>query len=176
PVADNATADGRAQNRRIEFTALAAEEGAEGEAAATTADDAACLEAVAAIMSRSTIQFAPGSADLAPESEAVLDQIVAALRPCPEVAMEIGGHTDSEGSDSGNERLSQRRAEAVLAGLRERGLALAQATARGYGESRPVADNATADGRAANRRIEFGAVVAEGDAATDDGEDGDGPQ
>ena len=51
--------------------------------------------------------------------------------------MEIGGHTDFEGSEAGNQRLSQARAEAVLAALRARDLPLPQATARGYGESRP---------------------------------------
>ena len=77
--------------------------------------------------------------------------------------MEIGGHTDSEGSESGNQRLSQERAEAVLAALRERDLPLPEVTARGYGESAPVADNATAEGRAQNRRIAFSLAVAEGD-------------
>ena len=183
PVADNATADGRAQNRRIAFTPLPGEAAAEGSVAEATwrsrgdgsavaedgdeAADTACVEAASAVVARTSIQFAPGSPDLAPEAAAVLDEVAAALRGCPDVAMEIAGHTDSEGSETGNERLSQRRAEAVLAALRTRGLALPQATARGYGESRPVADNATFEGRAQNRRIAFSAAVAEGDGANE---------
>ena len=143
-----------------------------------TARDTACVEAASAVVARTSIQFAPGSPDLAPEAAAVLDEVAAALRGCPDVAMEIAGHTDSEGSETGNERLSQRRAEAVLAALRTRGLALPQATARGYGESRPVADNATFEGRAQNRRIAFSAAVAEGDGANegsgDEARDGEG--
>jgi OOP family OmpA-OmpF porin len=162
PVADNATAEGRGQNRRIAFTPLPATEGpaAEGDAPAPAAP---CVQAASGIVARSSIQFAPGSSELAPESAAVIDDIAAALGGCPDVALEIGGHTDSEGSESGNERLSQRRAEAVLAALRQRGLALPEATARGYGESQPVADNGTAEGRAENRRIAFSPLVAEGD-------------
>ena len=83
--------------------------------------------------------------------------------------MEIAGHTDSTGSESGNLRLSQERADAVLAALRAEDLPLPGLTARGYGEADPVADNGTADGRAANRRIAFNLGTAEGDA-------GDGSQ
>ena len=75
--------------------------------------------------------------------------------------MEIGGHTNSEGSEPGNQRLSQQRADAVLAALRAKGLALPLVTAHGYGESEPVADNGTSEGRAANRRIAFDLVAAE---------------
>ena len=82
----------------------------------------ACVEAASAIVARTSIQFAPGlGRPRARERPPVLDEIAAALRACPDVAMEIGGHTDSEGSETGNERLSQRRAEAVLAALRDAG-------------------------------------------------------
>ena len=83
--------------------------------------------------------------------------------------MEIGGHTDSVGSDGGNQRLSQARASAVLAALRAEDLALPAVTAHGYGEADPVADNATAEGRAKNRRIAFNLVTAEGDTGEGDG-------
>ncbi len=61
-------------------------------------------------------------------------------------AFEIGGHTDSQGSESGNLRLSAERAEAVLATLRAQGLAMPGSVAKGFGEADPIADNATADG------------------------------
>ena len=74
---------------------------------------------------------------------------------------------------SGNQRLSQQRADAVLAALRSRGLPLANATASGYGESRPVADNATAEGRAQNRRIVFAMAGAADDEVDPAGAAGD---
>ena len=69
--------------------------------------------------------------------------------------MEIGGHTDSQGREIMNERLSQDRAQAVLNALRERRILTSSFTAKGYGESEPIADNDTEAGREANRRIEF---------------------
>ncbi len=83
------------------------------------------------------------------------------------------------GSDAGNQRLSQARADAVLAALRAENLPLPAVTAHGYGESDPVADNATAAGRAQNRRIAFNLVTAEGDAgdvSAGGSGDGDGPE
>jgi OOP family OmpA-OmpF porin len=163
PVADNDTEEGRAKNRRIDFKSLdPAPTEAEPEAAADPG--AACATRIEAILAARSIEFAAGSAELAPESEPVLSEIAAALRTCPDVAMEIGGHTDSQGSESGNLRLSQERADAVLAELRSGDLPLPGLTARGYGESEPVADNGTADGRAKNRRIAFSLLTAEGDA------------
>ena len=187
PIADNATAEGRAQNRRIEFKLLEpAPEPAsnfEGDKAPESVDtDATCSRRIAGMVSSDSIQFAAGSATIAPESQATVAAIADALRDCPEIAMEIGGHTDSEGSESGNLRLSQERAEAVLAALRSEGLPLPGLTAKGYGESEPVADNATAEGRAQNRRIAFtfegGHDEDAGDeaAATDGGGAEDGSQ
>ncbi len=170
PVADNATAEGRALNRRIVFKGLEAPE-PEGEGQALT--DAACAEKIEAILAGTTIQFALGSAEIAPESNAMITTIGGALRSCPDVALEIGGYTDSRGSDSGNLRLSQERAEAVLAALRAPDLPLPNVVAHGYGEADPIADNTTAAGRAENRRIAFELVTAEGDAQ---GEGDDGSQ
>ena len=74
----------------------------------------------------------------------------------PEIAsVRVEGHTDSRGSVAHNTSLSDRRAKAVRRWLIEKGIAPARLSARGYGPSRPVADNATAEGRAANRRVEF---------------------
>jgi OOP family OmpA-OmpF porin len=164
PVADNATAEGRARNRRIAFTALEAEP-AEGDApAAEPVADALCAERVAGILGQDSIQFAAGSAEIAAESEPVVAAVRDVLTTCPEAALEIGGHTDSQGSESGNRRLSEDRARAVLTALRSADLPLPGVTATGYGESQPIADNATADGRARNRRITFTAAAAAEDA------------
>ena len=174
PVADNATAEGRAQNRRIVFTPREPEPAAEGDAEAEVAGEtpagapeAACAAKIDAILAEGSIEFAADSAAIAPESADRVAAIAATLHTCPDVSMEIGGHTDSTGSESGNLRLSQERADAVLAALRAEDLPLPGLTAQGYGEADPVADNGTADGRAANRRIVFSLGTAEGDA--DDG-------
>ena len=81
----------------------------------------ACAAEIDAILAERSIQFAAGAATLTEESGPVIEEIGAALRGCPDTAFEIGGHTNSQGSESGNLRLSQERAEAVLAALRARG-------------------------------------------------------
>jgi OOP family OmpA-OmpF porin len=72
-----------------------------------------------------------------------------------ELKIEVEGHTDSRGDDGYNKQLSQRRAEAVVAYLVKQGIDKARLTGRGFGEDRPIADNATEDGRAQNRRVVF---------------------
>ncbi len=89
----------------------------------------------------------------------VLDALATALQKVPSRAMEIRGHTDAKGSDSYNQDLSERRAQAVVAALRQRGVAQ-DASARGYGESQPVASNEVdgrdnPGGRQLNRRVEI---------------------
>ncbi len=167
PVADNATAEGRAKNRRIAFTPVAAEPAAAGEPAAANGPGADCAARIDAILADKSIEFEAGSATISPESRATVTAIAGVLRGCPDAALEIGGHTDSSGSESGNLRLSQARADAVLAALRGPELPLTGLTAHGYGEADPIADNATADGRAKNRRIAFLPITAEGDGGDD---------
>ncbi len=101
------------------------------------------------------VSFRLNRAELTPESLVVLDRIAASLADWPEVRVEVGGHTDSSGSDALNQRLSEARAEAVRAYLLRAGVAASRLEARGYGETRPIDDNGTADGRARNRRVEF---------------------
>lgn len=101
------------------------------------------------------VNFDGDSARLRPESLAILDNAAATLKEWSGVKVEVAGHTDSVSSDAYNLKLSQRRAEAVRAYLVKRGVAAERLTAKGYGESAPVADNRTAAGRAKNRRVEL---------------------
>jgi len=97
--------------------------------------------------------------DIRADAAQVLDTLAAALGGVQGAGMEVRGHTDSKGSDDYNQSLSERRAEAVVAALRERGAAQ-EASARGYGEAQPVAPNDIAGqdnpgGRQLNRRVEI---------------------
>ena len=108
-----------------------------------------------AVIARTKITFTPASAEIASSARPVLDELASILATCPGMQMEIGGYTDSQGSESGNLALSQARAEAVLLGLQGRRVDVSGMTATGYGEAQPIADNGTEAGREANRRIEF---------------------
>lgn len=182
PVADNATEAGRAKNRRIAFVPVASPEPTPEDASARAAaqagsgdeadpapgPEAACVATGQAEIDKAGIVFAAGAAEIGAESRPVIAAVAAALAACPDAAVEVGGHTDSQGSEQGNQRLSQSRAEAVLAALRAAGAALPNATAKGYGEAQPIADNATEEGRARNRRIALTLGSAR-PAATGDG-------
>jgi OmpA-OmpF porin, OOP family len=99
------------------------------------------------------VRFENASATLMRDSTAALDRVAADLRKYPQLQIEVQGHTDSVGSAVYNLRLSQQRADAVRGYLIEQGVRAEQVAARGYGEADPVADNATAAGRAQNRRV-----------------------
>jgi OOP family OmpA-OmpF porin len=101
------------------------------------------------------VYFETGKSVIKPESEATLDRVAGSLAAHPEVTVEVGGHTDNTGSRATNRRLSQARATAVRDYLIGKGVAAAQLTAKGYGPDKPVADNKTVAGRAANRRVEL---------------------
>lgn len=101
------------------------------------------------------IYFDTDKATLKSESEATLQQVLALLKGKPELRIEIGGHTDSQASDTYNADLSKRRAQAVVKWLTDKGIAASRLAAEGFGESRPVADNDSAAGRALNRRVEI---------------------
>ncbi len=101
------------------------------------------------------VNFKTGSAELLPGSQTVLDGVAESLKAWPNVNIEIAGHTDSTGSAETNKKLSQKRAESVMAYLVEAGVAGNRMRAVGYGEDRPIADNGNAAGRAMNRRVEI---------------------
>ena len=111
----------------------------------------------------SNIRFASGSSELTADSKPIVDEIGRTLVEWPELKIEIGGHTDSSGAAAKNQALSQARAQAVLDYLKAKFPTIkgGQYTVMGYGEDKPIADNGTADGRAANRRVEFSVLNRE---------------
>jgi OOP family OmpA-OmpF porin len=115
----------------------------------------ACAARLSEVAAADPIRFPPGESAIDAGSAPTLEALAAVLRRCAEGAIEVGGHTDSQGSAGYNLALSQARAEAVRAALIERGAPPAMLSARGYGPGAPVADNDTEAGRARNRRIAF---------------------
>jgi len=125
-------------------------------AAAPDQVTAAALEtALNAAFEDASILFETGSNSIASAGTSQLDAIAQLLIAVPGARVEVAGHTDSEGPADENLVLSVQRAESVAAYLIEQGVDPVQMTAVGYGQERPIADNTTPDGRAANRRIEF---------------------
>ena len=114
-----------------------------------------CQQAIDETTSEGTIRFSRGSAVLEKSSFPTLDKLAGLRRVCKKIHIEIGGHTDSSGSASGNQRLSEERAKSVMGYLVEGGMPPDSLTAVGYGESRPLVPNSSAANRARNRRIEF---------------------
>jgi outer membrane protein OmpA-like peptidoglycan-associated protein len=100
------------------------------------------------------IFFNTASYDLLPASNAELDKLVRLLNANPGLRIELGGHTDDVGADAANMTLSEQRARAVRDFVIGKGIAADRITAKGYGETKPVAPNDTEEGRALNRRTE----------------------
>ena len=185
PIADNETEEGREANRRIELNLIGATAApvAEGEtevgavaaalaeaggvtiaATAPPETSEACVGNIKTLLEKDKITFEPGSDDIADSSSALIEAVATLLKQCPGVPIEVGGHTDSQGSSGGNQRLSEGRAKAVLVALKEKGVDVATMKAMGYGEAKPVAENDTDEGREANRRIEFTLITPAGTA------------
>ena len=101
------------------------------------------------------ITFATDSSDLSPAFFDVLNSVGKVLNEFNQTVVEVAGHTDSTGSDAYNQGLSERRASSVANYLRGRGIMTDRLITVGMGESRPIADNSTAGGRQANRRVEI---------------------
>jgi OOP family OmpA-OmpF porin len=114
-----------------------------------------CAANVNKLLAVHKINFEPGSAQIAKDARETLDKIAEMMKQCPDVPMEVGGHTDSQGREEMNLDLSEKRAGAVIAALMERRVLTGHLTPVGYGETVPIADNSDETGRETNRRIEF---------------------
>jgi len=114
-----------------------------------------CVDRINDILKEQQITFAPSSVKIETASLNIVEKIAAAMTDCSEVPMEIGGHTDSQGSEKLNQTISQARAESVLDYLLSLEVLTTFLSAKGYGETQPIADNTTEEGRKANRRIAF---------------------
>jgi OOP family OmpA-OmpF porin len=102
------------------------------------------------------VQFETNKAVLLPQSEELLKEVAEAFKEHPEIEeVQVEGHTDSQGGDKANMKLSDARAKAVRDFLINQGIAGSRLVAKGFGESKPVADNDTEEGRYKNRRVEF---------------------
>ncbi len=117
----------------------------------------ACQRPLDAMLQAQPVVFRAGRAELADASLGALRSLAGIIRDCGAL-LEIATHTDAKGDSAINQRLSQRRADAVRKHLVQNGVAAAHLVAVGYGESQPIADNASSEGRKANRRVEFRVV------------------
>jgi OmpA-OmpF porin, OOP family len=121
-----------------------------------------CRELLEGILETGRIEFNGNNADISVDSDGVLDRVSWALKRCPEVHIEIGAHSDSDGSASRNRERTQARADAIMDYLVTAGIRRERLTAVGYGESEPLADNSTEEGKAKNRRIAFTVELPDG--------------
>ncbi|MCB9797875.1 MAG: OmpA family protein [Alphaproteobacteria bacterium] len=143
PLIPHDTPEARTTNRRVELWVR------------ETAPPALRLEGDQLLLPEK-IYFDLDKARIKPESLPTLDAVAAYLIAHPELTrLEVSGHTDDRGSSEYSTRLTQRRAEAVAQALVERGVAPERLVAVGYEEDRPIASNATPEGRAMNRRVEL---------------------
>ncbi len=115
-------------------------------APAAKAEDVQCGDKVAVAAT-----FATGSAELTADARKLLDAVV----PCIKGPYEVGGHTDNVGKPENNQALSERRAASVAKYLSSKGVDAKLLGSKGYGDTAPIGDNATTEGKAKNRRIEF---------------------
>jgi outer membrane protein OmpA-like peptidoglycan-associated protein len=143
---------------------LSSEKAARAAAEKQAADAQAALAKLAAVKQEprgmvitlsGSVLFASNQATLLPEARTRLDQVADVLLTTRERNITVEGHTDSQGSDSHNMDLSQRRADAVRSYLIQRGYEADRIKANGIGEGQPIANNGNAEGRANNRRVEI---------------------
>ncbi len=101
------------------------------------------------------IQFDTGKATIRAESQPTIDQVVKLMTDNPKLKLRVEGHTDDVGAAKDNQLLSEQRAGAVREALINAGIEATRLSAAGFGESRPIGDNTTEEGRAKNRRVEL---------------------
>ena len=118
-------------------------------------DAGTCQRTMARLAAAASVRFEAGGASPMLESYPVLNDLASVAYQCPQATIVIGGHTDASGDRDANLRLSQARAEAVERFFYLAGIPAQRMQIIAYGDSQPVAGNATAEGRAANRRITF---------------------
>jgi outer membrane protein OmpA-like peptidoglycan-associated protein len=127
----------------------------EPEAANRSADALRCQGIIDGKLSGQVIEFDSGRSAIKASSFALLDDIADTALKCPGLRLIVAGHTDNSGSARQNKSLSEQRARAVVAYLRNKGVANGRMSARGYGAERPRGPNDTEDGKARNRRIQI---------------------
>ncbi|MDY0141429.1 MAG: OmpA family protein [Bacteroidales bacterium] len=101
------------------------------------------------------IRFDIGKATLKPESMGPINEIYSLMNKNPEINFSVEGHTDSDGDDATNQKLSEERAKTVMNKLSEMGIDKSRLKSQGFGESKPLNENTSAEGKAQNRRVEF---------------------
>lgn len=101
------------------------------------------------------INFDTGKSTIKPESQPVIDQIVSLMKDNPDLKIGVEGHTDNVGDPKKNKILSEDRAKAVVSAIVKQGIDASRLSASGFGQEKPIADNATEEGRAKNRRVEL---------------------
>jgi OOP family OmpA-OmpF porin len=118
-----------------------------------------CRDLLGAELRAGRIDFDNDKSEISDRSFGMLDRVGAVLQRCPDANVEIAAHTDSDGSTARNRELSEARAQAIVDYLADAGVKRERLKGIGYGESKPIADNATDAGKAQNRRIEFTMTV-----------------
>jgi OOP family OmpA-OmpF porin len=101
------------------------------------------------------INFDSGKATIKKESMPVVEQIIEMMKQAPEIKISVEGHTDSDGSNESNLKLSEARAKAVVEAITKGGIDASRLSSAGFGEEKPIADNSTEEGKAKNRRVEL---------------------
>ncbi len=149
--------------RKAEVEVAALKAAAEAEVK-RKAEATACRNKFSDIASKGGITFKTGGGALDKRALGTLDELVRTAKSCTNIVITVEGHTDSAGSEEANKHLSQRRAQAVVDYFIGSGLDTNHLKAVGYGETKPIASNDTAQGRAQNRRIQF-TISLPGDAS-----------
>jgi outer membrane protein OmpA-like peptidoglycan-associated protein len=101
------------------------------------------------------INFDSGKSTIKKESMPVVDQIIEMMQQAPEIKISVEGHTDSDGNNDANLKLSEARAKSVVDAIVKGGIDKSRLSSEGYGEEKPIADNSTPEGKAKNRRVEL---------------------